>query len=225
MPDRKSDLGEPSQARQRALSRWDNEGGAILDDAQNPSKDGGGIAETPGLTGTELVQLRIRVIALENLMVALLTEASDRELDLVREMASYISPRPGFSEHPLTVRAAAQMVNLVERAEHFRSAAAVPYKRSPVFDEKTLPGGLRQEHRTKPGVWGLIRVLNGRVRYQVLDPASEAILEPGHPGLVLPDQPHLVEPLGSMRMQIEFYDRLPDPSFPGGTAAEPRSPN
>jgi hypothetical protein len=59
-------------------------------------------------------------------------------------------------------------------------------------------------------VWGVIRVLDGRVRYKVLEPESEAILEPGHPGLVLPDQPHLVEPLGPMRMQVEFYDHHPD---------------
>jgi hypothetical protein len=36
------------------------------------------------------------------------------------------------------------------------------------------------------------------------------ILEPGYPGLLLPDQPNLVEPLGPMRMQVEFYNRLPD---------------
>jgi hypothetical protein len=53
-------------------------------------------------------------------------------------------------------------------------------------------------------------VLDGRLRYQVLDPASEVILEPGRPGLVLPDEPHLVEPLGPMRMQVEFYYQLPD---------------
>lgn len=76
--------------------------------------------------------------------------------------------------------------------------------------KNTLPAGLRREHRTKPGVWGVIRVIEGRLRHRVLDPASEALLEPGHPGLVLPDQPHLVEPLGPMRMQVEFYDRLPD---------------
>src|SRR5271169_5382938 len=92
--------------------------------------------------------------------------------------------------------------------------AAVPYKRTPMFDESTLPAGLRREHRTKPGVWGIIRVLEGRVRYCVLDPASntiasETILEPGRPGLVLPDRPHCVEPLGTMLMQVEFYDKLP----------------
>jgi len=92
---------------------------------------------------------------------------------------------------------------------------AEPYKRTSVFDENTLPAGLRRAHRTKPGVWGVIRVLEGRLRYCVLDPASEAIiseaiLESGRPGLVLPDQPHRVEPLGAVRLQVEFYDKLPD---------------
>jgi hypothetical protein len=35
-------------------------------------------------------------------------------------------------------------------------------------------------------------------------------LQRNHPGLVLPDEPHLVEPLGPMRMQVEFYNQLPD---------------
>lgn len=86
----------------------------------------------------------------------------------------------------------------------------LPYKSTPVFDETTLPAGLRREHRTKAGVWGVIRVLDGRVRCRVLDPDSEVILDPDHPGLVLPDQPHLVEPLGPIRMQVEFYDRMPN---------------
>jgi tellurite resistance-related uncharacterized protein len=41
------------------------------------------------------------------------------------------------------------------------ASAAKPYKRTPVFDENTLPAGLRREHRTEPGVWGIIRVLEG----------------------------------------------------------------
>ena len=87
---------------------------------------------------------------------------------------------------------------------------AAPYKRTAVFDENALPAGLRREHRTKPGVWGVIRVFDGRLRYQVLEPASEVILEPGRPGLVLPEEPHRVEPLGPVRMQVEFYTHLPD---------------
>jgi tellurite resistance-related uncharacterized protein len=84
-----------------------------------------------------------------------------------------------------------------------------PYKSTPVFDENTLPAGLRKEHRTKVGVWGVIRMLSGRLRYRVLDPISETILDPDHSGLVLPDQPHMVEPIGPMKMQVEFYDHKP----------------
>ncbi len=86
---------------------------------------------------------------------------------------------------------------------------AEPYKSTAVFDENTLPSALRREHRTKAGTWGVIRVLSGRLLYRILDPVSEEILEPGRPGFVLPDQPHLVEPLGAVRMQVEFYDRDP----------------
>jgi len=87
--------------------------------------------------------------------------------------------------------------------------APTPYKSTPVFEATNLPLALRSRHSTKPGVWGVIRVLEGRVRYQILEPASETILDPEHPGLVLPEQPHLVEPLGSTKMQVEFYHELP----------------
>ncbi len=79
-----------------------------------------------------------------------------------------------------------------------------------MFDENTLPAGFRREHRARPGVWGIIRVIEGRLRYQVLEPVSEVILKPGCPGLVLPEVPHLVEPLGPMRMQVDFYNQMPD---------------
>ena len=72
------------------------------------------------LTNAEVVQLRIRVIALENLVITLLAETSVHQLALAREMAAFISPRPGFTHHRPTVHAAAQMVHLVERADHFR---------------------------------------------------------------------------------------------------------
>ena len=53
-------------------------------------------------------------------------------------------------------------------------------------------------------------MLDGQVRYRVLDPPSETILNHAARGLICPDEPHLVEPLGPMRMQVEFYDRMPD---------------
>jgi tellurite resistance-related uncharacterized protein len=84
-----------------------------------------------------------------------------------------------------------------------------PYRSTPVFDETTLPTALRTRHDTKAGVWGMIRVLEGRLRLVYLDPPSETILDPDTPGLVLPQQPHLVEPLGAVKMRVDFYDRPP----------------
>lgn len=79
------------------------------------------------------------------------------------------------------------------------------YKRTSVFDQDTLPAGLRRSHRTKPGVWALIHVIEGRLRYRVLEPLSEFELAPGKPGVVQPEQPHEVEPIGAMKMYVEFY--------------------
>lgn len=121
MADVKRGSPDPWQQRQRALSRWDNEGGAGPcgpQEGQISTEAHSAVAE---LTNAELVQLRIRVIALENLMISLLAQAPDRQLDLVREMAAFISPRPGFTQHPLTIHAATQMINLVDRAGHFRA--------------------------------------------------------------------------------------------------------
>jgi hypothetical protein len=120
MPDLKPDSSDPSQQRQLALSRWDNEGGAGPCGPQEGASSCEVQSEVPQLTNAELVQLRIRVIALENLVISLLAEASNRQLDLAREMAAFISPRPDFTHHSLTIRAAAQMIDLVDRAGHFR---------------------------------------------------------------------------------------------------------
>jgi len=67
--------------------------------------------------------LRMRLIAMENLMLAMLAQAPDRQLELSSEMAAFISPRPGFTQHPRTVGAAAQMIHLLLRAQHFRGWA------------------------------------------------------------------------------------------------------
>jgi tellurite resistance-related uncharacterized protein len=219
MPHDDPDGRSASEQRLRALSRWDNEGGAGPYGPQELSLDVN-LSKVPPLSNAELVQLQVRVIALENLMIMLLAEGPDEQLELAREMAAYISPRAGFTHHPLTVQAGAHMVDIVNRAIHYRSVDPVmnaaaptpakPYKSTPVFDEESLPAGLRREHRTKAGSWGVIRVLEGRLRYHVLEPTCEVILEPGRPGLILPEQPHLVEPLGPVRMQVEFYDHQPD---------------
>ncbi len=107
----------------RALSRWENEGGASERRSDDQSIADHIPSDQPPLSNAELVQLRVRVIALENAVIALLSQADESQLRRVREMASYISPRPGFTHHPLTLHAAAQMSSLVERAEHYQAMA------------------------------------------------------------------------------------------------------
>ena len=87
--------------------------------------------------------------------------------------------------------------------------APQPYRSTPIFDAQTLPGALRRDHRTKLGVWGVVRVLEGKLRLVYVEPPGEVVVEPGRPGLLLPDQPHFVEPIGDMRMQVDFYDQPP----------------
>ena len=84
-----------------------------------------------------------------------------------------------------------------------------PYRSTPVFTEQTLPQALQREHRTKPGVWGIIRILEGQLRYQVEDGRPAETLTVDHPGLVLPAEAHHVELIGPVTMRVDFYDHEP----------------
>jgi len=103
-----------------AFSRWVNEGGTGFGGPQRGGSSTNVTTDAPELTNAKLVQLRVRVIALENLAIALRAGASDRQLDLAHEMAAYISPRPRFHATFLAVHAAAQMIDLAQRAGQFR---------------------------------------------------------------------------------------------------------
>ena len=78
------------------------------------------------------------------------------------------------------------------------------YRQTPVFTEATLPAALRSRHRTKAGVWGVITVLEGRLKLRRLDPPSETTLDGPADAVVAPEEPHEVEPLGPVRFFVEF---------------------
>lgn len=82
-----------------------------------------------------------------------------------------------------------------------------PYKSTPVFDENSLPAGLRRDHNTKAGVWGVIRVLEGELLFERA--GETRTLTPTTPALIRPEEKHRVEPLGRMRMRVDFYDADP----------------
>jgi hypothetical protein len=109
---------DPARARilERAVARWENEGGARADPDTATSR-----ATVVGEVGdAEAVNIRVRLIALENIIVALLASGTQDAPELVREMARYISPRSGATLHRLTIEAAHNMLAIVERAKHCR---------------------------------------------------------------------------------------------------------
>jgi hypothetical protein len=124
MPEKNQASTDLSHQCQMALSRWDNEGGAGPDGPQEGLLSREGQPEVPPLTNAELVHLRIRVIALEKLVISLLAGASARQIEVARKMVAYISPRPGFTHHPLTAHAVNQMIDLVKRAAHFKTTTS-----------------------------------------------------------------------------------------------------
>ena len=82
---------------------------------------------------------------------------------------------------------------------------AVSYQRTREFTQSTVPAGLLRRHTTKPGVWGCIQVLEGSLRYRILEPTlEEHVLTQEQPGVVEPEVPHEVEPLGPVRFFVEF---------------------
>lgn len=80
------------------------------------------------------------------------------------------------------------------------------YKQTPEFNNETVPKGLLKAHQTKEGTWGKTVVLEGKLRYRILEPELEVIdLSPEKHGVVEPTILHQVEPLTDMRFYVEFY--------------------
>lgn len=105
-----------AERHRRAIGRWENEGGSKIG-WSHPK----GSSTVAGKVGdAEEANIRVRLIALENLVVALLAGAPDDQSELVREMARYISPRPGMTPHRLTIEAAHNMLAIVERAAQYK---------------------------------------------------------------------------------------------------------
>ena len=109
---------DPARAKihRRAIGRWENEGGSL--DGWSHQDQAATVAGEIG--DAEDGNIKVRLIALENLVVALLAEAPESQSELVREMARFISPRPGMTPHRLTIEAARNMLAMVERAAHYR---------------------------------------------------------------------------------------------------------
>lgn len=84
--------------------------------------------------------------------------------------------------------------------------AVTPYKRTPEFDQDSVPAGLLRDHQTKEGVWGKIVILEGKLEYTITEPEVEVIvLDTEHFGVVEPTVLHHIKPLGDVKFYVEFH--------------------
>ena len=74
------------------------------------------------------------------------------------------------------------------------------------WDEASMPPALRRDHRVARGLWGRIVMGAGRMRFvSETDPVCDVIVTPDGPQAIPPEVTHRVEPIGSVRFAIEFY--------------------
>ena len=119
--------------------------------------------------------------------------------------------RPPFINRPWVVSEAGRKAMLgteldcarCDRMEWPTGCAA--YRRTPEFDEATVPGGLTSEHATKRGVWARIHVVSGVLLYHVSAPINRSFrVEPASNAIIIPEVRHRIELEGRVRFFIEF---------------------
>ena len=80
------------------------------------------------------------------------------------------------------------------------------YKKTPDFDESSIPKGPLKAHQTKEGVQGKISVSEGKLEYKINEPESEiVILDKKKYGVVEPTFLHEVKAIGEVKFHVGFY--------------------
>ena len=82
----------------------------------------------------------------------------------------------------------------------------MPYKRTPQFNESSVPKGLLNRHATKAGVWAQIHVLSGELSYHIHSPFDSALsVQPGAPAVILPEVDHHLVVREPVTFFVEFW--------------------
>lgn len=145
-----------------------------------------------------------------------LDERSDWVADLDCGHGQHVRHRPPFVNRPWAVTEAGREAMLGAALDCVRCDrmewpdGLAPYRRTPEFDETTIPAGLRSEHATKRGAWARIHVVSGTLRYRVGAPVHRSFrVEPASGAIIVPEVPHRVEPEGPVRFFVEFWRAEP----------------
>jgi tellurite resistance-related uncharacterized protein len=146
----------------------------------------------------------------------------DEQGDWVAELAcghpQHVRHRPPLEERPWVLTEAGRQGKIGGRLmclycdmPQLPTAAEV-YKTTPEYNERTIPTGLLDDHRTRAGTWGRIVIRAGKLMYSLSKggPAAAWILRPGIDGFIAPGEPHFIAPHGPVRFVIEFL-RAPEP--------------
>jgi tellurite resistance-related uncharacterized protein len=144
----------------------------------------------------------------------------DEHADWVAELScghgQHVRHKPPFWSRPwvLTAEGRSEKLGaplpcvLCERFE--MPSGFVAYKRTANFTATTIPAALQANHSTKPGVWGLLHVTQGSVRYVVEPPlARDQLVVPGTPAVIVPEVLHRVAPDADAIFFVEFHRREP----------------
>lgn len=134
--------------------------------------------------------------------------------DLSCPHAQHVRHQPPFRLAPWVLDGAGRAARvgsaldfpLCDRAELADGLRVV--RTTDVWDERTMPAGLRRSHRVAAGVWGLLRVRQGRLRFRARTrPSLDVVVRPDTPQAIPPGVEHEVEPRGEVSFLIEFLRR------------------
>lgn len=140
---------------------------------------------------------------------------TDDDGDWVAELSclhnQHVRHQPPFRNRPwvLTEQGRAERVGtsldcpLCDRAE--LPDGLVGVRTAGPFDDESLPEGLRRDHRVADRTWGVLRVLDGTVRFTMATaPPLDRTLRAGDEQTIPPDVAHALEVDGPVRLQVDF---------------------
>lgn len=141
----------------------------------------------------------------------------DREGEWVAELdcghCQHVRHRPPFQVRPW-------VLDEPQRAERVGTVLPCPLcaraempervrfvRASAPWDERSLPAGLLRAHRLASGTWGRLVVEEGRVAFRAATtPPTECVLRAGSTQAIPPGLTHEIEPIGHVRLFVEFFD-------------------
>ncbi len=142
-------------------------------------------------------------------------EAGDWIADLDCGHGQHARHRPPFVNRPWVATAAGREEMLGSELDCLRChrmewpEGLETYRRTPEFDENTVPDGLRREHATKRGVWARLHVLAGKLQYHIGAPIDRSLqVAAGATAVIVPQVSHRVEVIGRSRFFVEFWKAL-----------------